>query len=304
MSNPGHEERRHESVWLLLPWYANATLGAQERLDVEEHVALCERCAEELGRCESLGAALRAGDDSAPTPHPIQLARLMERIEASEGHARLTAESPSLRKAPSSTARRWRPAGSARRHSAASPAAGLLADTPRPVRYVLAGQLAALVLLATVVSLGSWRPWHAGGSAPRGGSAAQYRTLSAPAEVGATGDAAAAGDAAARPRIRVVFTEGATEKQLREVLLRIGGRLIDGPSPLGTYTLETAPAANPSSRARAGVPQDSPSWVLAYLRAQPIVRFAEPVAGWPGTASTAGAPASGREESATTARKP
>src|SRR5260370_36349639 len=84
MSNPQNDAERHENVWLLLPWYVNGTLQAAERRLVDDHLAACPSCLEELARSKALAAALRTRQESAPSPHPIQLARLIERIEASE----------------------------------------------------------------------------------------------------------------------------------------------------------------------------------------------------------------------------
>ncbi|HYL04712.1 MAG TPA: hypothetical protein VE075_01650, partial [Thermoanaerobaculia bacterium] len=183
----------------------------------------------------------------------------------------------------------------------------LLGGTPRPVQWALAGQLAALLLLAATVAFGPVRRFQPGSSAPAAPAApapartAAFVTLSAPA---AGGEPSAA---AARPQIRLVFVETATEKQMRYVLLCTRGRLVDGPSPLGAYTLElpaptsaagapetqgipknpagaagageTAPALPAPRAALAEAAPDSVGTVLAYLRSQPVVRFAEPVAG-------------------------
>src|ERR1700724_362285 len=85
MSDPNcNDQGVHENVWLLLPWHVNDTLETAERQVVDEHLIGCALCREELGRCRGLSAALRSGAERAPSPHPIQLARLVERVEASE----------------------------------------------------------------------------------------------------------------------------------------------------------------------------------------------------------------------------
>ncbi|MFQ5901990.1 MAG: anti-sigma factor family protein [Thermodesulfobacteriota bacterium] len=38
-------------------------------------------------------------------------------------------------------------------------------------------------------------------------------------------------------RINVVFDEAAMEKEIREVMTRVGAKIIDGPSPVGLYTI-------------------------------------------------------------------
>src|SRR5258708_17419601 len=83
MSDPKHDEQ-HDSIWLLLPWYANGTLETAERRLVEDHLAGCPSCREEVARCSGLAAALRARPEIAPSPHPLQLARLMNRLDVSD----------------------------------------------------------------------------------------------------------------------------------------------------------------------------------------------------------------------------
>lgn len=207
------DERLHQRIWELLPWYANGTLGEAERRMVEEHAAQCERCREESHACGQLGAAVRQTAAEAPTPHPARFSRLMSRLDEADG--------PSVRER----------------------LANLLTATPKPVRWVLAGQLAALLLLA---SAQVWTP----PSPPP----ADFKTLS---------DAAPAAPAAAQ--VRVVFADGATERQIRDVLLPIGGQLAGGPSQLGVYTIELPEGHEP-------LPV-----VLRHLRSRPEVSFAEPV---------------------------
>lgn len=219
------EERSHQRVWELLPWYANGTLEPGERRTVEEHAARCERCRQELEECRQLGAALSPLQDAgetAPTPHPARLARLMARVDQIEETGR------------ASFPRRLR---------------SLFAATPAPARRLLAAQLALIVLLA-----GAWA-WKAVPAAPD--APAEYRTLSDPAPPAP----------AASLRVRVVFAEDATEQQIREVLLGVGGQLAGGPSPLGAYTVEI-----PSGR-------DPVPIILSFLRSRPEVRFAEPLGG-------------------------
>jgi Putative zinc-finger len=366
MSDPNtHDQRGHESVWLLLPWYANGTLDAAEREAVEEHLAGCASCREELASCDSLAAVLRSSPEGAgaPSPHPIQLERLLARLtrldqldqraplaptapdEASglgieaETDARADTEAGAdladsrdgaggrkawmagahtERSERSESARGGR---SARRGRLEPPRrrASVLALTPPPVRVALAAQLAAMVLLAAALFLAPARS-ISGRSAPASPAAAPpavYHVLSEPS------GGAETFSAAPRPQIRLLFVEAATEKQIRAVLLKARGRLVDGPSPLGTYTIEfpapPPPAATPSmpvpapaGAGRAAGPSvgpgaarqhplpadgapDSLGIVLAYLRSQPIVRFAEPVAGTaPGAAAAAEPVSAGR----------
>ncbi len=101
--------------------------------------------------------------------------------------------------------------------------------TPRPVRWAFAVQgVAALALAAALL----WR-------AP--GPTATYATLSRPAP-------AVAGDPA---RLRLVFAEETTERELRDLLHDIDGVLVGGPSPRGVYTVELPVRASERERVEA-----------------------------------------------------
>jgi hypothetical protein len=218
-------ERVHERTAGLLPWYANGTLADQERQAVEAHLAGCVRCQQELAECRSLQTALNTGEESLPSPHPVQLARLLTRIDA---------ETPGE----SHTAKRaWRERVTG----------GRSAWFGRQLPWVIAAQLLLVLGAAALVS-----PRHL---VP---SAARFITLSQRPE------------APSGPEIRIVFADNATAAQVRDLLLRVGGHLTDGPSPVGAYTVQVTPAAGH---------RDPVELTVAYLRSQPIVRFAQPVAG-------------------------
>jgi hypothetical protein len=333
MKDPGYDdESGHESVWLLLPWYTNDTLQAEERRLVEEHLTACARCREEAARGGELAAGLHASQDPAPSPHPIHLARLMARIDhleaaalstpaphgASPAGAEILEIQETLGNPPAAATltNAATAAGGAGEANRPIPAAGaatpaplatpatpltppnplppptsawgappkprvraLLRATPRLVRAALVAQFAAVLALAMVLGFHPAHPGHPGhpGDIPLPESAAPrvlYHTLSA-----AT---ATAVPAAAHSQIRIMFAEAATERQIREMLLRMRGRLVDGPSPIGAYTLaiplDPLDPLDPQNGAREPL-----GTVLAYLRSQSIVRFAEPVAGAPST---------------------
>jgi hypothetical protein len=238
-------ERVHLRVWDLLPWYANGTLEAGEQEIVEGHLAGCPVCRHEAESCRQLRHAMRQAEEALPSPHPVQLERLLARLDEPGLEAVESERQPGR-------------------------LSGLLAATPRPVRWALAAQLVVLLSLAVMQAQ---RSTSAPAPARRARPAAEYITLerAAPPPSG--------------PQIRLVFAENATERQIRDLLLRIGGHLAGGPSPLGTYTVQIGDRA-------AGM--DSLDFVLSYLRAQPSVRFAQPVAGSvPEPAPPAATPANG-----------
>lgn len=105
-------------------------------------------------------------------------------------------------------------------------------------RLALVGQAAALAALI------GWTATTLSDAGP------SFRTLSAPAVV--------------QPvwRLRAVFAEQTPERELRSLLLSLGATVVDGPSPLGVYTLEIPATLDPES-------------TVAVLRTRAEVRFAE-----------------------------
>lgn len=206
-------EKLHERVWGLLPWYVNGTLPQRERERVEAHLEVCRRCQEEEQVCRRTAEAVQGAGEVAPTPHPVQLQRILERIEETERGER----TPRPRMPRTS---RWR-----------LPSL-LLEATPRALRVALVAQAAIILLLAGLLL---WQRLHSG---PVGVSApAVYRTLSdAPPARGPV------------LRLRVMFSPRATEGQIRELLLHVRGEITGGPSPLGVYTVEV-PAGRDSLQA-------------------------------------------------------
>jgi len=63
-------------------------------------------------------------------------------------------------------------------------------------------------------------------------------------------------------RLRVVFDEQTPEKELRALLVSLEAAVVDGPSPLGVYTVEMPASLDPGS-------------TIAVLRTRPEVLFAE-----------------------------
>jgi hypothetical protein len=240
---------QHEVVWELLPWYVNGTLQVQELEQVEAHLAACGGCREELTRCRGLAAAVQATRDAAWSPTSEHFSRLLSQIDAAEAassqeaveaaRSREAAEAASSRETVG-TARAEAGTWGGRLHVWLIRNGLWVPGTPGPLRWMLVTQGALIVLLVGVVA------WQASPlSAP-------YRTLSRAEDRASLGQA----------WIRVVFADDITAGELRMLLGSVGGRIVDGPSPLGVYTVAVAGAA---------------STVLETVRAHPKVRLAEPV---------------------------
>ncbi len=202
-----HGERVHQRVWELLPWYVNGSLAERERERVEAHLAACLRCQDEERVCQSMAGVVAAAGEVAPAPHPVQLQRMLARVEESEREER-------------ESAGRWR---------LLAPLRGLVQATPRPLRGALVAQAAVILLLIGFLAWSVQRPGTAPNLQP------VYRTLSNP-------DAAPVPTV----RLRVMFSPRATEKEIRELLHGIHGEITAGPSPSGAYTVEVPAASDPA----------------------------------------------------------
>ena len=217
----------HQDMWELLPWYVNETLPEDERVRVEAHLATCTACQAELLRCRALARAVRASEAPAWEPSPDHLARLLSRLDAEA--------------TPSRRVRWWWHALCAQYERCRA----VLQTTPLPVRWALATQGALVMLLAGVLV---WQaPWV---------PARLYRTLS-------SGQAQGVDD---RVQLRVVFADEMTEKELRALLTAIQGTIVQGPSPMGAYTVAVPHTGTAATTA------------LETLRTHPKVRLAEPLA--------------------------
>jgi anti-sigma factor RsiW len=154
LSFPGD---RHQEVQLLLPWYASARLGAEERAIVEAHLAGCAECRAEFNAEQRLRQAV------------TQLSP-----DAEQGWEALRAK-VSAASAPHRRPRRsWA-------------AAGRAVLRPERLRWVVAAQFVALLMLGAL-ALPSARPaeYRALGDAPavRSGNAlAMFRPETSEAEM-------------------------------------------------------------------------------------------------------------------------
>lgn len=236
-----HDERIHQRIWELLPWYVNGTLSGPDRERVEAHMAGCRRCRDEAETCQRTEVAIKGLGQVAPSPHPVQLQRVLARID------RLERMSEDEETGPVEAGERQE------RPALAGPWFGM----PRRALQVLTAQAALIVLLMGVLA---WRELRTGAVRSPGSSPAPalYQTLSDPAP---------APPAGGMIRLRMMFSPKATEKEIRDLLLAVQGEITAGPSPFGVYTVEVTAAGHPLSV------------VLTRLRSESVVILAEPAAG-------------------------
>src|SRR5215813_14901423 len=175
MRDPSHQSdgNHHEKVWEILPWYVNGTLEGHEHEFVARHILRCQSCADEVVRCQSIATAVRSAEAAASAPSPEHLARLMERID---------------RESTSAAPERWQ----IRIREWIEKIRLAFQETPSLFRWALAGETAAIVLLAAAIMLqGSVAPSF-------------YRTLSDAGSSSKSG----------RVHLQVVFADDINEREI------------------------------------------------------------------------------------------
>lgn len=221
--NPTIDNKSHEYVWELLPWYVNGTLSRQEVSEVDAHLAQCPACQRELARCADTQSAVKTEREQDWAPSHEHFASVLANVDGFEARR---GAAPGWRE----DLRRW---------------FSWLTETPRPARWALAFQGALVVALGSALLVRALLP------------AEPYQTLTRPGEQAS----------AHNSQLRVVFDDALTEKELRGLLNRIHGSIVQGPSSVGAYTVELNTQAQSAQRA-----------AVAELRGHPKVRLAEPVA--------------------------
>ena len=231
----------HHPAQVLLPWYVNGTLDADERAQVEAHLADCAACRHEAQSLRAFGAAY-ARDGAGAADAETALARLSERLDAA-------VDTPEASDTDARAIGPGSPRGGLQREGAAPGASVQGRAARRPPRRFLSSveRAAPWASIAGVVMLGLVMLLRTGASdEPR------YRTLG-------TGDSAPANAA----RMAVVFDENVSEGRLRGIVQAIGARIVDGPTATGAYVLET--------------PRSAQRDALSALRTTSGVRVAEPL---------------------------
>lgn len=217
---------------ILLPGYVNRTLSSEEEKQVASHLKACVSCQQELQEVTNMQSAIKTSIEQRPGPSPAAFSTLMRRIEEEkQASRRQTAES---------TATSWW-------ESVESVFRSLFEVqwVPALASVLIVGQ--AFLLFSLVGGPEGQRGQEPGGIIERGiPQGAPHGLLF---------------------KIRVGFYAEAQEQQIREVLHTIRGRIIDGPSPDGIYTLAIAQQSTMTLDA-----------LLNELRQQTnLIRLAEPL---------------------------
>jgi hypothetical protein len=234
------DRRRHEEVWLLLPWLANGRLAPAERELAEEHVRQCERCERELALQHLMCNAFTEPERVTYAPGP-SFRKLMDRIDgdAKTGDGRAT---------------------------------GTPAKTPQRSR-----QPASRSLAARLGHVSLWRPpgvaWAASFLLLFGITGAMVTAYRWSQPVYKTHTAASA----VTPNVLHIALDRSLPIGEVEELLRTGGaRIVEGPGNTGI--LGVTPVGVMAGQTTAGTANTQLRALAARLRADPRVLWVQPLA--------------------------
>lgn len=190
----------HDEFVHLIPWYLKGQLSVDESDAVKQHLSSCESCQQELLSCQKIAESL---PDTATTwkPSAAHFAGILANLDKLEA-ASATKQIPEF----------------STKSSVFDRIQQLLSQTPNPIRWTLAAEALAVILLAAVVM-----PSRFNSDIPR-----SFETLSnaqTPATLSGT-------------MLRVVFSENMSTKELSELLLQNKAQINQGPTAVGVYTIQ------------------------------------------------------------------
>lgn len=192
-------DHKHDEIMGLIPGYVKGKLMPSKNDLVEQHLAVCTICQQEVSTCKALAEHLPTSAEIWK-PSPVHFTNILMEVEK--------LEAASL-KPPHSVAK----PGFFQRFGV------WLSQTPRPVRWTLALETLAIAALALFVVL----PLN-----PTNPERDVFETLSN-AETPATPHG---------QYIRLMFAEDMTTRELFELLKQTKVQLRQGPSEVGAYTVE------------------------------------------------------------------
>ncbi len=193
-------EEMHVQIVMSLPLYVNGTLAGAEYQSVKAHLAQCKTCQQEIATLQKLEAAIQHQETKTDwQPGPAHLQSIFNKIDASE---------QTLAQANEKSMSIWQ---TVRNGFSA------FLEAPAALRWTVVAQSALVVVLS--VALVAWIP---------DASQTNFQTYSSEGLPVNTDN----------PHIRIVFSETMQLSELSSLLADISATLVEGPSPLGVFTIQ------------------------------------------------------------------
>ena len=202
-------EQSFHSEAALLPGYLSHTLTPEENQQVEQHLNICSTCQNELQEVKAMKAALKTTIQGFPGPSPTVLSKVLNRIHQE------TQRAPEQVQSQGNSS--W-----AERIEASIRAIFEIRWAPALASVLIVGQT---ILLLSVLN----KP-----------------LVEAPSDSIIKRGIPQVTTTPQLMKIKVSFVESAQEKQIRSVILKLGGQIVNGPTDKGFYTLGFSQRENTS----------------------------------------------------------
>jgi len=202
-------EQSFHSEAALLPGYLSHTLTSEENQEVEQHLNICSTCQNELQEVKAMKAALKTTIQGFPGPSPAALSKVLNRIHQE------TQRAPEQVQSQGNSS--W-----VERVETSFRAIFEIRWAPALASVLIVGQ--TLFLLSVMNKPQVETP--SGSIIKRGIPQATITPQ--------------------LMKIKVRFVESAQEKQIRSVILELGGKIVNGPTDKGFYTLGFSQRENTS----------------------------------------------------------
>ena len=191
----------HDELVNLIPWYVKDKLTPNERTAVEQHLADCESCRQEVSDCQALIDSLPKPQESWQ-PSAAHFAGILASLDKLEANEELEKSTQIVSK----------PGFFQRIRQ-------IFSQTPRQVRWTLMAETLAFAALAAFLVL----PGHI--STNQIGTYETLSTVESPAMIKGRS-------------IRLVFAEDMTTRELSDLLRNAKAQIRQGPSEVGSFTVE------------------------------------------------------------------
>jgi hypothetical protein len=207
MNGPTESENQTHQVTTLLPWYVAGILETRERLEVEAHLSKCASCRKELEEMKRVQETIKGSVNELEGPSSAVFPKVMARI----GEQRKAEKSPF-------------PGIVTEQKGAWEHAESWLRSLFAP-RWIPA--LASVLIIGQSVML--MMTWQ-GGPTTKGPGVGRVP--------GAIVERSVPQAPAPSQKYRVIFQDHAQAGEIRKLIQEVNGRVIDGPTSEGVYTIE------------------------------------------------------------------
>ena len=226
MNSQAHNPKPHDEFASLIPWFVKGTLSPAENQAVKQHLIDCKVCQQEVAACQTLQQAIPQPPQWKPSAaHFAGILAEVDKLEAAKTTITQAVAKPVQKKT--------------KKPSLFQRLANTFSQTPNAIRWTLAVESMAFAALAAVLVVPQLHQFKNIGA---------FETLSSGEATATSGQL-----------LRLALADDMSVKELSGLLAQTQAQIRQGPSTVGTYTIE--------------IPKDQTNAVMATLRTNSKVKL-------------------------------